>query len=74
MRSALAEPEAFDVIVVDDASTDDTLSQACEADDGSGRLKLIPCASNGGPAAARNRALQESRAEWISILDADDFF
>ena len=74
VRSALAEPEASDVIVVDDASTDDTLAQARAADDGSGRLKLIPRLSNGGPSAARNRALQECRAGWIGILDADDFF
>lgn len=74
VRSALTEPEAADVIVVDDASTDDTLARARAADDGSGRLKLIPRWSNGGPSAARNRALQECRAGWIGILDADDFF
>jgi len=74
VRSALAEPETADVIVVDDGSTDDTLAQAGSADDGSGRLRLIPLSSNGGPSSARNRALRESRGGWISILDADDFF
>ena len=71
--SALAEPETVEVIVVDDASNDDTLAQAAAADDGSGRLHLIPLATNAGPAAARNYALDHSVAPWVTILDADDF-
>ena len=74
VQSALAEDEVADVIVVDDASTDDTLAQARAVDDGSGRLKLISLSRNVGPSAARNRALRESKTPWIGILDADDFF
>ena len=64
----------FEIIFVDDASTDDTLAQARAVDDGSGRLKLISLSRNVGPSAARNRALRESKTPWIGILDADDFF
>jgi succinoglycan biosynthesis protein ExoU len=74
VRSALAQPEAAEVVVVDDASRDDTAGAARAADDGSGRLKIITEPRNIGPAAARNRALRESKAPWIAILDADDFF
>ena len=73
VRSALAEAATLDVIVVDDASTDDTLAQAQAADDGTGRLRLLKQPQNQGPSAARNRALQVSTGQWIGILDADDF-
>jgi len=74
IASALAEPEATEVVVVDDASTDDTVATAHSADDGSGRLRILTQLQNAGPSAARNRAIQESQAPWIAILDSDDFF
>jgi len=72
LRSALAEPEVCEVILVDDLSCDGTIAAAQACDDGSGRLRLLRQSSNQGPAAARNRALDESKAPNIAILDADD--
>jgi succinoglycan biosynthesis protein ExoU len=74
VTSALAEPEAAEIIVIDDASTDDTAARARAVDDGSGRLIILTQARNGGPSAARNRAIRESISPWITVLDADDFF
>jgi succinoglycan biosynthesis protein ExoU len=74
IRSALAEPEVAEVIVVDDASDDGTKAIAHAQDDGSGRLKVLVQPRNMGPSAARNLAIRESAAPWIGILDADDFF
>lgn len=74
LRSALREQEVAEVVVVDDASGDATVSAAQSADDGTGRLAVIACAANGGPGAARNRAIDASTAPFIAILDADDFF
>jgi len=74
VRSALAEPEVSEVIVVDDASRDKTRTAALSADDRSGRLALISLDRNGGPAAARNIALARSRAPFLAVLDADDLF
>jgi succinoglycan biosynthesis protein ExoU len=75
VASALAQPEAAEVVVVDDASGDDgaTLRAAEAADDGSGRLKLMALAENGGPATARNAAIAATKADWIAVLDSDDF-
>jgi succinoglycan biosynthesis protein ExoU len=75
VASALAQPDAAEVIVVDDASEDGgaTLSAARAADDGSGRLTVFALARNAGPAAARNAAIAASRAPWICVLDSDDF-
>jgi succinoglycan biosynthesis protein ExoU len=72
--SALGEPECREVVVVVDGATDDTVEAARAADDGSGRLKVIALAQSGGPAAARNLALAESRAPWVCPLDSDDYF
>ena len=74
IRSALAEPETAEVIVVDDGSDDATADVARAADDGSGRLSVVSFAKNRGPAAARNHAISISSAPVIGILDADDFF
>ena len=73
IRSALAEQEVAEVIVVDDGSTDDTENSALEADDGTGRLAILRRRQNLGPAAARNLAIDQARASIIAVLDADDY-
>ncbi len=74
IASALAEPEATEVVVIDDGSTDDTAAAARGADDGTGRLNIVRFDENRGPAAARNHAISISRSPLLGILDADDFF
>lgn len=74
VASALAQPEASAVIVIDDASTDDTAAAAHAHDDGSGRLIVERLAVNAGPSHARNHAIAASTAPFIAILDADDVF
>jgi succinoglycan biosynthesis protein ExoU len=74
VSSALSQPEAKEVIVVDDASQDDTAAAAMARDDGSGRLRIIKEQANRGPAAARNRAIEASGSSYVAILDADDYF
>jgi len=74
VTSALLEPEVSEVVVIDDGSTDNTLNLASSVEDGRHRVKVIVQTDNRGPAATRNRAIRESWAPWISILDADDFF
>ncbi len=74
VASALREIRVSEVVVVDDASDDATAEASLAADDGSGRLQIIRFDRNQGPARARNRAIANSRAPLIAILDADDFF
>jgi succinoglycan biosynthesis protein ExoU len=74
VRSALAEPIAAEVVVVDDGSGDDTAGAARACDDGSGRLRVLVLDRNHGPAFARNHAIANSSAPLIAVLDADDFF
>jgi succinoglycan biosynthesis protein ExoU len=72
--SALAQPEASEVFVVDDGSVDGTADAARDCDDGTRRLSVLQLPASGGPAAARNLAFAAGRAPWICPLDADDYF
>lgn len=72
IRSALAEAQTYEVILVDDASDDDTADVARQAADGDGRLRVLVQAHNIGPAAARNAAIEASSAPYIAVLDGDD--
>lgn len=75
--SALAQPDVSEIVLVDDASTDDTADVAKRAAGGvkgDDRLKILVNTVNTGPAAARNRAIAASQAPNIAVLDADDVF
>lgn len=74
VRSALAQAEVAEVVVVDDGSDDRTMAAAAAANDASGRLEILAFTQNRGPSAARNRAIAVSTSPLIAILDADDVF
>ncbi len=60
----------FELIVVDDASTDNTAELVAAI--GDVRIRYIKCEINSGAAAARNRGIKEARYDWIAFLDSDD--
>jgi glycosyltransferase involved in cell wall biosynthesis len=60
----------LEVIVVDDGSSDDTLSRLQHF---SGRIRIVR-QPNSGPAAARNRGISVARGELIAFLDSDDLW
>lgn len=60
----------FELIIVDDASTDRTAEVVHSFSDQ--RIKLIRHASNRGPGAARNTAIEAASGKWMAVLDADD--
>lgn len=62
----------FELIVVDDGSTDSTASILREYEAEYGRVRVLR-QSNGGQGQARNRAMSEARGQYILFVDADDF-
>jgi glycosyltransferase involved in cell wall biosynthesis len=64
----LTDVQDFELIVVDDGSTDDTEKALKSYGD---RLRYFH-QENRGPSAARNLGVYHARASWISIQDSDD--
>jgi GalNAc5-diNAcBac-PP-undecaprenol beta-1,3-glucosyltransferase len=60
----------FELVVVDDGSTDETPELLSRYDDT--RVRLVRHERNRGVTAAKNTALGEIRGEWFSFLDSDD--
>jgi len=60
------------LILVDDASTDESSSVSAELALQDERIKLINHENNKGPAAARNAAICCARGDYLAFLDADD--
>ena len=62
-----------EVVVVDDASTDHSQEILREYAD-YGRIKLILNEVSIGVAASRHKAIEQSASQFITTLDADDFY
>jgi glycosyltransferase involved in cell wall biosynthesis len=73
LQSALAQEDvAFEVIVVDDGSTDATAAWLARL--GDSRVRIVRRATPGGVARARNLGIDHARAPWIALLDDDDLW
>lgn len=73
LASALDQHDvSVEVVVVDDASTDDTAARVAALAARDPRVILIQRERSGGPSTARNLAIDRARGTWIAVLDADD--
>jgi glycosyltransferase involved in cell wall biosynthesis len=72
IRSVLQQSrDDFELIVVDDGSTDDTAR--CVGEFGDPRIRFLTRA-HGGPAAARNKGIEVACGVYVSMLDSDDMW
>ena len=75
IQSVLGQTEDdWEMIIVDDASTDNTLKIAKKFQDSDSRIKVVGLEQNQGPGYARNFSVQQAKGNWLAILDADDIF
>ncbi|MEO8335182.1 MAG: glycosyltransferase family A protein [bacterium] len=61
----------WELLVLDDGSTDGSVSVARRVASGDGRVRIVDL-PHGGIAATRNAGLQHARADYIANLDSDD--
>lgn len=73
IESVLAQTyENWELLIVDDCSTDDTDAVVAKFTDP--RIRYLKNERNSGAAVSRNYALREARGRWIAFLDSDDLW
>jgi glycosyltransferase involved in cell wall biosynthesis len=64
----------FEIILVDDGSTDGSLALARRLASDDPRIDVYSIDNSGGPARPRNVAIERSEGEFIAFLDQDDWW
>lgn len=73
IRSVLAQTyRNFEIIVIDDASTDKTVEIVRKMAENEPRIQLYPNETNLGVALSRNRGFSLAKGQWVALLDSDD--
>ena len=76
VKSALQFEEVYEVVLVEDKSPDNALQVCRELAENNSRVKLYqhPDQGNHGAGASRNLGIEKSEGDFISFLDADDYY
>ncbi|MDR1533149.1 MAG: glycosyltransferase family 2 protein [Clostridiales bacterium] len=75
VRSALAQTRAdFELIIIDDCSTDGTNAIIARCVAGDPRIKPLRNERNKGVAFSRNLGVQQAAGKWVAFLDSDDLW
>lgn len=65
----------WELIIVDDCSSDDTVSVVQSYIEQDSRIELIKLSSNcGAPAHPRNVGVRAANGKWVALLDSDDIW
>lgn len=64
----------WEMIIVDDCSTDNTIKILEDISKIENRLKIISLTKNSGPAIARNKGIEMASGKFMTFLDADDIW
>ncbi|QQD23722.1 glycosyltransferase [Venatoribacter cucullus] len=73
IKSVLAQTVTdWEMIIVDDCSSDNSVDVIQSFVDQDPRIKLIQLAENSGAAVARNTAIEAAKGRYIAFLDSDD--
>lgn len=75
IKSVIAQTHTnWEMLIAEDCSPDNTrdvIRQWAQTDP---RIRLIALERNGGPAMARNAAIERATGRWIAFLDSDDLW
>ncbi|MFP3410366.1 glycosyltransferase family 2 protein [Bacillus sp. SIMBA_074] len=66
--------ENWEMLIVDDASTDNSVVIIKEMIEEDSRIRLVSLKENVGAAKARNIAIKKARGRYIAFLDSDDIW
>ena len=66
--------ENWEMIIVDDGSSDETLAIVQEFIDEDKRIQCYKLEQNSGPAVARNFAIEKAKGAFMTFIDADDIW
>ena len=66
--------QSIELIVINDCSSDNTSTLLKSFLSKTSNITLIENKTNKGVAAARNQGIDAAKGEWITFLDADDYF
>ena len=66
--------EDWELIIIDDGSTDRTLEIVDEYEQRHRRIRVLRSTTNRGVALARNSALERARGDYIGFIDSDDIW
>lgn len=73
-KSLLAQDfDDFEVVCINDGSTDNSLEIICEYCEKDARFRLID-KTNSGYGASMNKGLDAAKGDYVAILEPDDFF
>ena len=75
LKSALDQTvKDFEIIVVDDGSTDGSVTMVEQMQKEDSRLRILSHDKNEGPSRARNTGIQDCSSKYVTFLDSDDLF
>ncbi len=66
--------QSFELILIDDKSTDNSLEVITAYAEKDKRIKIIALPENQGRCGARNAGLAKAKGQWFCYLDSDDFY
>jgi glycosyltransferase involved in cell wall biosynthesis len=76
VESALNQSETYEILLIEDASPDNSLliCQALEKKHDKVKLLRHPDSNNHGAGASRNLGIRTASCDYLAFLDADDFY
>jgi glycosyltransferase involved in cell wall biosynthesis len=74
MLDSIPKEFAYEIIICDDGSTDETLEILKEYKKGCPQLKILTNKENSGASYSYNRIIAEATGDYIAIIDSDDMY